>query len=40
MMARHSESVPVSAQARPAFEQLAQQVSRQLAAADLSPSSP
>ena len=40
LMARQSESVPVSAQSRPAFEQLAQQVSRQLAAAALSPSSP
>jgi len=40
LMARHSESVPVSAQARPAFDQLAQQVSRQLASAALSPSSP
>jgi murein DD-endopeptidase MepM/ murein hydrolase activator NlpD len=40
LMARKSESVPVSAQSRPAFEQLAQQVSRQLAAAALSPSSP
>jgi len=39
-MARQSESVPVSAQARPAFEQLAQQVSRQLASAALAPSSP
>ena len=40
LMARQSESVPVSAQARPAFEQLAQQVSRQLAAAALAPASP
>ncbi len=40
MMARQSESIPVSAQARPAFAQLAQQVSRQLAAASLAQSSP
>ena len=40
LMARQSESVPVSAQARPAFAQLAQQVSRQLASALLTPSSP
>jgi murein DD-endopeptidase MepM/ murein hydrolase activator NlpD len=40
LMARQSESVPVSAHARPAFEQLAQQVSRQLASAALAPSSP
>ena len=40
LMARRSESVPVSAQARPAFEQLAQQVSRQLASASLSQPTP
>jgi len=40
LMARQSESVPVSAQARPAFDQLAQQVSRQLASVALAPSSP
>lgn len=35
VMARKSESVPVSAQARPAFDQLAKQVSHQLASAAL-----
>jgi murein DD-endopeptidase MepM/ murein hydrolase activator NlpD len=40
LMARQSESVALSAQARPAFVQLAQQVSRQLASALLTQSSP
>lgn len=40
LMARKSESVPVSAQARPAFDQLAKQVSQQLAAALLAQSTP
>ena len=35
VMARKSESVPVSAQARPAFDQLAKQVGQQLASASL-----
>jgi murein DD-endopeptidase MepM/ murein hydrolase activator NlpD len=40
LMARKSETIPVSAQARPAFDQLAKQVSQQLAAASLAQSTP
>ena len=39
-MARKSESVPVSAQARPAFDQLAKQVGQQLASASLALPAP
>jgi murein DD-endopeptidase MepM/ murein hydrolase activator NlpD len=40
VMARKSESVPVSAQARPAFDQMAKQVSQQLASASLALPAP
>jgi murein DD-endopeptidase MepM/ murein hydrolase activator NlpD len=40
VMARRSETVPVSAQARPAFDQLAKQVGQQLASASLALPAP
>jgi len=40
VMARKSESVPVSAQARPVFDQMAKQVSQQLASASLTLPAP
>ena len=40
VMARKSETVPVSAQARPAFDQMAKQVSQQLASASLTLPAP
>jgi murein DD-endopeptidase MepM/ murein hydrolase activator NlpD len=40
VMARKSESVPVSAQSRPAFDQMAKQVSQQLASASLALPAP
>jgi len=40
VMARKSESVPVSAQARPIFDQMAKQVSQQLASASLTLPAP
>ena len=40
VMARKSESVPVSAQARPVFDQMAKQVSQQLASASLALPAP
>jgi murein DD-endopeptidase MepM/ murein hydrolase activator NlpD len=40
VMARKSETVPVSAQARPAFDQLAKQVGQQLASASLALPAP